>query len=215
MRVRKLLVQVSGTDFYAQYKEYRGIFMNRLFTLLQNMGKSLARPAAEAEKKEKIIKKTEKPFVAGTHSLYNPIEGEIVALEKVPEGAFSGKVLGDGFAVIPTGNKVYSPADGEVVVLFPTKHAVVILTEEGLEVLIHIGINTVNLNGEGFTVHVEKGSKVKKGDLLITFDAEIVKQKGKSLVSPVVITNTDVVNKLSVDIGNKKALEKAAEVTIG
>lgn len=189
--------------------------MNRLFTFLQKMSKSLTRPASKPQKKDKYIKKTEKHFVAGIHSLYNPIEGEIIPLEKVPEGAFSGKVLGDGFAVVPSDNKVYSPSDGEVVVLFPTKHAVVILTEVGLEVLIHIGINTVSLNGEGFTVHVEKGSKVKKGDLLITFDTELVRQKGKSLISPIVITNTDVVKKLSVNFGNKKALEKAAEVTIG
>lgn len=107
---------------------------------------------------------------------------------------------------------MYSPADGEVIVLFPTKHAVVILTDEGLEVLVHIGLNTSSLKGEGFSVHIEKGAKVKAGDLLITFDNEIIMKSGKSLISPIIITNMNSVKGLFVDFGNKKSLEKVAEV---
>lgn len=148
----------------------------------------------------------------GSYSLYNPIDGEIVELEKVPDEAFSQKILGDGFAVIPSGNNVYAPASGEVSVLFPTKHAVAITTEEGLEILVHIGIDTVNLNGEGFTAHVEQGNKVKKGDLLVSFDTEFVEKNAKSLISPIVITNMEKVENLTVDFSKKKAMEEVAKI---
>ncbi|WP_097028370.1 glucose PTS transporter subunit IIA [Clostridium peptidivorans] len=148
----------------------------------------------------------------GSYSLYNPIDGEIVELEKVPDEAFSQKILGDGFAVIPSGNKVYAPAGGEITVLFPTKHAVAITTEEGLELLVHIGIDTVNLNGEGFTAHVAQGDKVKKGDLLVSFDAEFVEKNAKNLITPVVITNMEKVESLTVDFSKKKATEEAATI---
>lgn len=147
-----------------------------------------------------------------SHSLYNPIDGEIVQLEKVPDEAFSQKILGDGFAVIPSGNKVYAPASGEITVLFPTKHAVAITTEEGLEILVHIGIDTVNLNGEGFTAHVEQGDKVKKGDLLVSFDDEFIQKNAKSLITPVVITNMHEVESLTVDFSKKKAMEQVATI---
>lgn len=186
--------------------------MKKLFTALKNICKTSSNEKASIETKNEITKTNVTVRKSGRQVLYNPIEGEIIDLSKVPEGAFSGKLLGDGFAVIPTGNKVYSPAEGEVIVLFPTKHAVVILTEEGLEVLVHIGINTSSLKGEGFSVHVEKGTKVKKGDLLITFDDEIIKKEGKSLISPIIITNMNSVKGLSVDLGNKKVLEKVAEI---
>lgn len=186
--------------------------MKKLFTALKNICNSSIDEKASIERKNNSIKTNVKVSKSGKQVLYSPIEGEIIELSKVPEGAFSGKLLGDGFAVIPTGNEVYSPADGEVIVLFPTKHAVVILTDEGLEVLVHIGINTSSLKGEGFSVHVEKGSKVKAGDLLITFDNEIIMKSGKSLISPIIITNMNSVKGLSVDFGNKKALEKVAEV---
>ena len=188
--------------------------MKNLFTALRKIGKSSDVIESKTEKKDKVSKPYKKVVHGGLEVLYNPIEGEIIDLSNVPEGAFSGKLLGDGFAVLPTGSAVYSPADGEVIVLFPTKHAIVILTEKGLEVLIHVGINTSSLNGEGFTVHVEKGDKVKEGDLLITFDNEIVKKNGKSLISPIIITNTNVVKKLSFELGNKEVLEKAAEIEI-
>ncbi|WP_186431611.1 glucose PTS transporter subunit IIA [Clostridium sp. BSD9I1] len=147
-----------------------------------------------------------------SYSLYNPIDGEIVQLEKVPDEAFSQKILGDGFAVIPSGNKVYAPASGEITVLFPTKHAVAITTEEGLEILVHIGIDTVNLNGEGFTAHVEQGDKVKKGDLLVSFDDEFIQKNAKSLITPVVITNMHEVESLTVDFSKKKAMEQVATI---
>jgi glucose PTS system EIICBA or EIICB component len=152
--------------------------------------------------------------VSGQYFLANPIEGEIVELDKVPDEVFSHKLLGDGFAVIPKGNKVYAPADGEITVLFPTKHAVAITTNEGLEVLVHVGVDTVGLNGEGFTAHAAQGDKVRKGDLLLTLDLELIKANAKSLISPVLITNMNSVENITLYKGMKNNGEKAAEVII-
>ena len=149
----------------------------------------------------------------GSFEIFNPIEGEITDLINVPDQVFSEKILGEGFAIIPTGNKVCAPATGILTVLFPTKHALAITTEDGLEILVHIGIDTVKLNGEGFAAHVKQGDKVNKGDLLITFDASILKEKAKSLISPVIITNMNIVENVKVDFGNKKLGEKVAVVT--
>jgi PTS system glucose-specific IIC component len=169
----------------------------------------------EASKEIEVKPEAEKKVVlGGSYSLASPIEGEIVELDKVPDEVFSDKLLGDGFAVVPKGNKVYAPADGEVTVLFPTKHAVAITTKEGLEVLIHVGIDTVSLNGEGFTAHVAQGDKVKKGDLLLTLDLELIGAKVKSLVSPVIITNMNIIESINVNCGMKNSGEKAASIII-
>ncbi len=123
---------------------------------------------------EQIIKKGMNPKEIIEYEralkLMNPMEGEIVALEEVPDEVFSEKLLGDGFAIKPYRNKVYSPVDGIIKFLFPSNHALAIETEEGLEILIHIGIDTVNLNGEGFKVYIEEKEKVKKGQLLVSYD---------------------------------------------
>ena len=121
-------------------------------------------------------------------------------------------MLGDGFAIIPKGNKVYAPIAGEIKVLFPTLHAVAIETTEGLELLIHIGIDTVELKGEGFTGHVKVGDMVKQGDLLITFDEEIIKSKATSIITPVLITNMDIISSISVDYGFCKENQIVATV---
>ena len=160
-----------------------------------------------------LVPPTKVEYKKGNYEIFNPIEGEIADLSIVPDEVFSEKVLGDGFAIIPSGNKVYAPANGILTVLFPTKHAIALTTDEGLEILVHIGIDTVDLNGEGFIAHVEQGDKVNKGDLLITFDANIMKEKAKSLISAVVITNMDIVDNIKVEFGNKKEGAKVAVVT--
>lgn len=147
-------------------------------------------------------------------TLFNPVDGEIVELEKVPDDVFSDKMLGDGFAVIPKGNKIYSPIDGKIKVLFPTKHAVAIVTDDGLEVLVHVGIDTVKLNGEGFIAHIKKEDKVKKGDLLLTFDSKVIKEKAKSIITPVIITNMNSVESISIDLGKKKHGKSTAVINI-
>lgn len=145
-------------------------------------------------------------------TLLNPIEGEIIKLEEVPDIVFSEKLLGDGFAVIPKDNKVYSPVDGTIRVLFPTKHAIAIKTEEDIEILVHIGVDTVSLNGEGFTTHVQQGDKIRKGDLMISFDKELLEKNVKSLISPVIITSMDMISKIDIDFGYAAKGTKVAKV---
>ena len=147
-------------------------------------------------------------------SIINPIKGKIVSLDQVPDDVFKDRVLGDGFAIVPSDKNVYAPIDGTIKVLFPTKHAIALVAESGLEILIHVGIDTVNLNGEGFTTHVNQGDKVKKGELLLSFDEKVIKEKAKSLISPIVFTNSSSIKKLDIFFGDKKTDEKACEVTL-
>ena len=119
-----------------------------------------------------------------------PIEGKIIPLNQVEDDAFSQEVLGKGITIIPSEGKVYAPFDGTVITLFPTKHAIGIVSDNGCEVLIHIGMNTVQLNGKYFTSHVQQGDKVKKGQLLVEFDIDHILQEGYNLETPVIITNT-------------------------
>ncbi|KEH88713.1 MULTISPECIES: glucose PTS transporter subunit IIA [Clostridium] len=167
------------------------------------------------EEKEEIVEDTKedsKALSKQTLEILNPLKGEIIDITKVPDEVFSSKALGDGFAINPLGNKVVSPIDGEIAVLFPTKHAVAIKGDNGLEMLVHIGIDTVNLNGEGFTAHVSQGDKVKQGDLLVEFDKEIIESKAKSSITPVVITNMDFVESLDISYGEKEKGEKVVTI---
>lgn len=119
-----------------------------------------------------------------------PINGTCIPLSEVNDAVFSQKILGDGAAIIPSEGKVYAPVNGTVSTVFDTKHAIGLLSEDGVELLIHIGIDTVNLEGKHFTAHVESGQKIKKGDLLVSFDQEMIKKEGYDTVTPVLITNT-------------------------
>lgn len=149
-----------------------------------------------------------------TETFLSIADGKVIPLEEVPDAVFSQKLLGDGFAVDTTGNEILAPIDGEIAVLFPTKHAVAIAGENGLEVLVHIGIDTVELQGEGFESHVNIGDKVKKGDLLVTVDREKILAHGKSLVTPVIITNMDRVDSLDVTFGLEAKGEECAKVNV-
>lgn len=146
--------------------------------------------------------------------IYNPVDGEVVKLDDVPDEVFSQKMLGDGFAIKPSGEKVFAPVAGEIKVLFPTLHAIAIETKEGLELLIHIGIDTVELKGDGFQAHVKLGDKVKAGDLLVSFNKKIIEDNGKDTITPIIITNMDRVKDLNIDYGVKNANEKVAVVKL-
>ncbi|UOQ83731.1 PTS sugar transporter subunit IIA [Gracilibacillus salinarum] len=124
-----------------------------------------------------------------SETLLAPITGKLVNMEDVPDEMFSKKLLGDGLAIEPTEGTVVAPVDGEVVQLSDTKHAVGIQSKNGLELLIHIGLETVALKGEGFEAHVSQGAKVKAGDKLVTFDLPFINEKADSIISPIVITN--------------------------
>lgn len=161
-----------------------------------------------------LFKKKEQVEKESVFDISCPLDGEIISIEDTPDEVFAGKMLGDGFAIKPRGNKVYAPVSGEIKVLFPTLHAVAMETEEGLEILIHIGIDTVQLDGEGFTGHVKVGDRVKQGDLLVSFDKAIIEEKAKSSITPLIITNMDIVEEISVDYGDKDANEKVVTVKL-
>ena len=127
-----------------------------------------------------------------------PIKGEFITLANVPDETFATKVLGDGFAIKPSEGIVLAPIDGVVAQLFRTNHAIGIRGNDGVEVLIHIGIDTVKMNGEGFTTFVKKGDVVKSGQKLIEFDLELVRKQAKSDITPIVITNMDKIDYLKV-----------------
>lgn len=120
----------------------------------------------------------------------SPLSGAVKQLDEVKDPAFSGGVLGQGLAIIPTEGKVYAPCDGKVSTLMDTNHAMGLVSDGGLEILIHIGVDTVKLKGDGFTRKVQTGDAVKKGQLLLEFDIDKIKKAGYSLVSPIIITNS-------------------------
>lgn len=117
------------------------------------------------------------------------MEGSLIELENVSDPVFAGKSMGEGFAYVPTVGKVLAPFDGEVVMVFKTKHAIGLKDKSGLEFLIHIGLDTVKLQGEGFKEHISVGDKIIQGDLLMEFDMDFIKSKGYSLESCVILTN--------------------------
>ena len=120
--------------------------------------------------------------------IYSPIEGEAVELTEVPDQVFSEKMMGDGVAIKPTSGTVRAPFDGEVVTDFPTKHALGLTNEGGLELLVHFGLDTVNLKGEGFDLKVAAGDKIKKGDVLMEVDLDYIRENAKSDITPIIIT---------------------------
>lgn len=115
-----------------------------------------------------------------------PVDGEMVLLEHVPDEMFSQKIMGDGFAVKPENGAVVAPISGVAESVFPTGHAVGISTKDGIECIVHIGIDTVELNGEGFTTLIKQGDKVKAGQPIVRFDKELIEGKGYNLVTMVV-----------------------------
>lgn len=149
----------------------------------------------KTEKKE-IEEKTE------DMTIYSPLSGEVIAMEEIPDETFASGALGKAIGIIPNGTEVKAPLDGEVTMIFDTHHAIGLMGDNGAELLIHVGLDTVTLNGEPFTCHVTEGTRVKKGDLLLTFDAEKIKKAGLSTVTPVVITNADLFREIQVS-GNK------------
>ncbi len=121
--------------------------------------------------------------------IYSPMKGIVKPIEEAPDKVFSEKMMGDGCCIEPEDGLVVAPIDGVVNTIFPTKHMIGITSKKGLEIIIHVGMDTVSLQGEGFTVLVNEGDKIKVGDELLRVDIEKVKDKVPSLVTPIVITN--------------------------
>jgi len=123
--------------------------------------------------------------------IYAPMNGKIVPLEEVPDPVFNQKMMGEGIAIMPSEGKVISPIEGTVVQVPETKHAVGLKANDGTEILIHIGLETVSLKGEGFTMNVAQDDKVSVGDSLVDFDLEYVKENASDIITPIVITNSN------------------------
>lgn len=143
--------------------------------------------------------------------LDSPLNGELVELSQVNDPAFASGAMGFGAAVKNPDGKVYSPVDGEVTVFFETKHAIGIHGENGEDLLIHVGLDTVKLNGEHFKAHVEQGATVKKGQLLLEFDGEAIKAAGYDITTPFVVTNSTEFEKITIALGDKEIVSAAAE----
>lgn len=133
-----------------------------------------------------------------------PIDGKVLALSEVNDYLFGKKIIGDGAAIGPKDNFVYSPLDGEVVLVYEAKHAIAIKGDSGIQVLIHIGIDSVKLEGKGFATYVKVGERVKSGDKILFFDREYVDTKA-SIISPVVITNMELVESIDINYKASKA----------
>lgn len=131
------------------------------------------------------------------NTLVAPLSGKAMPLSEVPDPVFSQKLAGDGMAIMLEGDTVVAPADGEVTLIFKTKHAFAMTLDNGLELLVHIGLETVSLEGEGFEQLVEQGARVKAGTPLIKVDRDFILSKGLSLATPVLITNVDAAKSIT------------------
>lgn len=168
--------------------------------------------AGEGQRKmfKKLFKKSQDEVI------YAPMNGEITALEHVPDPVFSEKMMGEGIAIIPEDGKVVSPVNGEVIHLPDSKHAIGLRTEAGIEILIHIGLETVALNGEGFTPQITQGDIVQVGDVLIEFNLDYIRHHADDIITPIIWTNGQSSDKTLQQTKEKTA--KAGEsmlLTIG
>jgi len=140
------------------------------------------------------------------------LKGKVVSIEEVPDVVFSQKMLGDGFAIEPENGIVVAPVDGVIAQIFPTNHAFGIITDSGLEILVHIGIDTVDLKGQGFERFVEVDQKVKAGTPIIKFDLAFVRANAKSVMTPVVVTNKEKVKSMHVNYGVNPEVAATVEI---
>jgi PTS system glucose-specific IIA component len=148
---------------------------------------------------------------AGAIDIIAPLTGDIVNIEDVPDVVFAEKIVGDGIAIKPSGDKIVAPVNGTIGKIFETNHAFSIESDEGIELFVHFGIDTVELKGEGFTRIAEEGQAVKVGDTVIEFDLAFLQENAKSTLTPVVISNMDEIKELnklagSVSVGETPVL---------
>lgn len=187
------------------------IYGPRVSVIKSNLEDFMANPISHKEQEliieEKEVKEVSDVFVA-------PLSGEMKLISETPDESFSQKMMGDGVVIFPSDNTVVSPCDGVIKMIFPTKHAIGIESKEGVEILIHVGIDTVLLNGEGFETLVKVNEEVKKGQPLLTFDLENVREKAKSDATVIVFTNLANDSKLSLmTLGDVKVNQDIIKVS--
>ena len=176
------------------------VYGPRVSVIKSDLEAFLASPESDrSEELDAREKKSEtKAAPSGSCIVASPLTGEAMPLEQVEDGVFSEKMVGDGFAVQPSENRVYAPCDCTVLTVFGTKHAIGLSLENGIELLIHIGLDTVQLNGAPFDIHVKEGDELKKGDLIAVFDEQAIQEAGYRTVTPVIVTNTDQYRKFEL-----------------
>lgn len=180
-----MMLIAAGVSFVLTW-----IFGCKNTVAVQEKAESTSVQDVQIDQKDTAVEVTAEPE-AGGEFIYAPLEGEIIDMAEVKDPTFASEALGKGAAIIPKSGRVVSPVDGTVAMLFPTKHAIGLVSSGGAEVLVHIGINTVELEGKFYTAHVNTGDTVKKGQLLLEFDMEQIRSAGYDLTTPVIITNTD------------------------
>lgn len=144
----------------------------------------------------------------------SPLQGSVVSLDQVPDEAFAQKMMGDGVAVKPEVGRLTAPFDGTIAHLIDTNHAVIVEHASGLQLLLHIGINTVALNGRGFKAHVQSGDQVKAGQLLIEFDPDVIGKAGYSTITPVVIATEELVSEVQHQYGTADSSRSIMKITL-
>ena len=148
------------------------------------------------------------------NALYAPLAGKAVPVTEVPDPTFAEGMLGNGIAIIPTDGKVCAPCDGTVDSMFSTGHAVSIVAANGAEILIHVGLETVSLEGKPFTIHVKNGDSVKKGDLLMEADLEMIKAAGLNTITPVLVCNSDMYKTFKTNV-DKEVTQADVVIELG
>ena len=133
--------------------------------------------------------------------LKSPVVGRCFDITEIPDEVFSAKMLGNGIGFESTDGVLYAPADGEILQVFPTNHAVILKTKDGIELLLHIGVDTVQMKGEGFEAFAEKGQQVKVGDKLVAFDNDLIKVKAKSNLSALILTDSENMESVEFNLG--------------
>ncbi|MGN1318893.1 MAG: glucose PTS transporter subunit IIA [Lachnospirales bacterium] len=166
----------------------------------------------EIEVEAVVSEDTQSDKKAVDASVFSPMDGKIISLSEVEDGVFSEGMLGEGIAVLPENGNVYAPFDGEVQMVYDTKHALGLMSNEGVELLIHIGIDTVKLEGKHYDVKVTNGQKIKKGDLLVVVDISGIEKEGYRTVTPVIVTNSDDFESVTPITGGNKAGDKIITV---
>lgn len=200
------------TDYTIQYTLIIAISAIVAFTVSWILYKEESNVSEQQKTDTSSISK-QKNIVTEQNTIYSPLHGTAIALHEVKDDTFANEVLGKGMAIIPKEGTVVAPFNGTVETLFETKHAIGLMSEDGIELLIHIGINTVELNGTHYTAHVSEGESIKAGQLLISFDKAGIQQAGYDITTPIIITNSDDYDTITViKTGEVEPLEKIMNV---
>ncbi len=164
----------------------------KMFNFLKKKGKSAQNATLHTAEKKGESDVVHEPIMTMELLQTNfamPIDGKIIPLSEVPDEVFAQGMMGQGFAIVPSGNTLYSPIAGKIVSIFPTKHAIGLVTDTGLEILIHVGVDTVKLKGQGFDLLAEEGQFINRGDALLKIDLAYIEANAPSSIIPIIFTN--------------------------